>query len=121
MRRVACGGGLELPARTSPQSPLGSFSRRGGGDDGATPPRTGCSYSWGLEIAYGGEGPPLRLPGSPRDGRLGRAVRLRPPPERDRAARRLPGPQLLPGRRGGVWIITEADRSITTILLPEEY
>ena len=24
-------------------------------------------------------------------------------------------------RRGGVWIITEADRSVTTILLPEEY
>ena len=43
---------------------------------------------------------PFELPGSPCHGRLGRAVRLRPPPERDRPARRLPGPQLLPRRRG---------------------
>lgn len=27
----------------------------------------------------------------------------------------------LPGGKGKVWIITEADRSVTTILLPEEY
>lgn len=27
----------------------------------------------------------------------------------------------LPGGSGKVWIITEADRSVTTILLPEEY
>ncbi|KVT85695.1 hypothetical protein WK59_12040 [Burkholderia ubonensis] len=27
----------------------------------------------------------------------------------------------LPGGRSKVWIITEADRSVTTILLPEEY
>lgn len=27
----------------------------------------------------------------------------------------------LPGGQGKVWIITEADRSVTTIMLPEEY
>ncbi len=27
----------------------------------------------------------------------------------------------LPGDGGKVWIITEADRSVTTVLLPEEY
>ncbi|GJH07719.1 hypothetical protein CBA19CS11_02795 [Caballeronia novacaledonica] len=34
--------------------------------------------------------------------------------------RRLLSSQVIPGR-GRVWIITEADRSVTTILLPEDY
>ena len=35
--------------------------------------------------------------------------------------KRLLSSYSLPGGRSKVWIITEADRSVTTILLPEEY
>ena len=35
--------------------------------------------------------------------------------------RRLLSSYDLPNGQGRVWIITEADRSVTTILLPEEY
>jgi hypothetical protein len=45
-------------------------------------------------------GEPVRLPGPPCNRRLGRALRLRPPPERDRDARWFEGPQLLRGPCG---------------------
>lgn len=35
--------------------------------------------------------------------------------------KRLLSSYTLPGGAGAVWIITEADRSVTTILLPDDY
>ncbi|CAA9442272.1 MAG: hypothetical protein AVDCRST_MAG58-73, partial [uncultured Rubrobacteraceae bacterium] len=67
--------------------------------DGASPPRSGGGHSWGFEIAHGYRGGPVRLHRPPCRRGLGRALRLRPPPERDRPARGLPSPQLLPNRR----------------------
>ena len=54
--------------------------------------------AWKLLSEIGGGS--LRLSDPSRDGRLGRSLYLRPPPERGSAARWLPRPQLLPGRRG---------------------
>jgi hypothetical protein len=86
-----------------------------------SPPRTGCRYSRGLEAAPGGRRSSLRVAGSPRDRRLGGLCAF---DRRQNEVALRDGYRVLscyPIGTERVWVITEADRSITTILLPEEY
>src|SRR5215213_10236719 len=104
------------------QKPLGSSSRRGGNDDGAAHPRSGCSHSWGLEPPLGdGEGP-VRLHHTRHAA--GDWGDLCPFDRRQNEIALREGLRIFSSYEtpaGCCWIITEADRSVTTILLPEEY
>jgi hypothetical protein len=112
---------LRLGLRTSLQSPLRSPSTRGGDDDGAAPPRAGSSYAWGLET-------PSEIGAHPFDylarhatgdwGELCAFDRRQNEIALREDYRVLSSYEMTAGR---VWIITEADCSVTTILLPEEY
>jgi hypothetical protein len=112
---------LRSAARTSLQSSLESSSRRGGRDEGASSPRADCSHSRGLETAYGGEAHPFDLLARHAAGDWGELCTF------DRHQNEIAlreGLRVLssyPVEREYVWVITEADRSVTTILLPEEY
>ena len=108
--------------RTPLQRLLESGLKRVGADDGAAPPRAGLRHSWGLGAAPASGGGPLRLPGPPRGGRLGGDLCAFDRRQNEITPR--DGYEILSSYEtpaGKVWIITEADRSVTTILLPEEY
>ena len=77
VRSVSQEEALRLQARTLPQSPLGSFSRRGGDDEGAAPPQASCGYATGrLNRWEEHGGHPLLLPRLAMRQATGRALRL---------------------------------------------
>ena len=87
----------------------------------SAPPRMGRGHSWGLETAHGGEGTPFDYLARHATRDWGELCAF---DRRQNEIALRDGLRVLSSydaSTGSIWIITEADRSITTILLPGEY
>jgi len=121
VRHVAQGEAIEVIGPNVASNPLGSCLRRGGDDEGTSPTRTGPSYSWALKLLIEAREHPFDLLARHAAGDWGElcAFDHRQNELALRYGYRVLSSYDVPA--GRVWIITEADRSVTTILLPEDY
>jgi hypothetical protein len=114
-------GGPEASDPNVASSPLGSSSRRGGGYGAPLPLGRVLATPKALKLLVEAGGHPFEYLARHATGDWGDlcACDRRQNELALREGYRVLSSYLVGG--GKVWIITEADRSITTILLPEEY